>query len=250
MFRDPRTMFRDPRTYNPLSLSGVSAGLFYTGGFMPFVPKKDVLFKDWASTLILYAQQHLAAFNIQDAVFQPLLASQAAFEAAYTKALDPNRGPVDVAEKNRTRSAFEKALRDFIKAFLEYSPFVSDADRDQMQIPIHDTTHTPVPPPETFPEYDCDTSIPNRISLHVWDAASKRKAKPEGVHGAEIRWEMREEAPLKAEDLSNSDFSTRTPHTFEFTGDKQGKRVYFCLRWENPKGEKGPWGAITSAIIP
>jgi hypothetical protein len=213
-----------------------------------YIPKKDALFSAWVDSLLLYVQSHLAAFNIQDAVFQPLLALQTAFNNAYAKTLDPNRGRVDTAEKNRTRKAFEKALRDFVKAFLEYSPFVSDHDRDEMRIPIHDAT--PVPPPATFPEYDIDTSIPNRLSLRIWDEASKKKAKPAGVHGAEIRWELRDKPPAKAEDLINSDFATRTPHTFEFTGDKQGKRAYFCVRWENPKGEKGPWSAIVSAVIP
>jgi hypothetical protein len=217
---------------------------------MDNIPKKDSAFVVWVEILLAYVQAHLTAFNIQDAVFQPLLNLHAAFKAAYEKALDPNRGPVDIAEKNRTRDALEKALRNFIKAFLLYSPFVSDKDRDEMKLPIHDTKPTPIPPPSTFPEYDIDTSIQSRLSIHFWDEASKKRGKPKGVHGAEIRWEIREEAPAKAEDLSNSDFATRTPHVFAFTGDKQGQRVYFCLRWENNKGEKGPWGTMVSAVIP
>jgi hypothetical protein len=217
---------------------------------MSYIPKKDAVFVVWEKNLLVYVQDHLASFNIQEAVFQPVLDLQTVFETAYTKALDPNRGTVDVADKNRARAAFEKALRSFVKAFLLYSPFVSDKDRDEMQIPIHDKTPTPVPPPATFPEYDVDTSIPNRLTVHFWDEATKQRKKPKGVHGAEIRWEMRNTAPEKAEDLVNSDFTTRTPHTFVFTGDRQGQRVYFCLRWENNKGEKGPWGAIVSAIVP
>jgi hypothetical protein len=217
---------------------------------MSYVPKKDTAFAVWIASLIAYVQAHLPVFNIQEAVFQPLLDLHTAFKTAYTKALDPNRGPVDIAEKNRAREALEKALRGFVKAFLLYSPFVSDKDRDEMKLPIHDTKPTPTPPPSTYPEYDIDTSTPNRLYVHFWDEASKRRGKPKGVHGAEIRWEMREEAPAKAEDLNSSDFATRTPHTFVFTGDKQGLRVYFCLRWENNKGEKGPWGVIASAVIP
>jgi hypothetical protein len=83
-------------------------------------------------------QAHLlAAFNIQDAVFQPLLALWNAFSTAYAKALNPNRIPVDIAEKNRMRKIFEKELRNFIKAFLEYSPFVSDFERNEMRLPAY-----------------------------------------------------------------------------------------------------------------
>jgi hypothetical protein len=217
---------------------------------MTNVPGRDADFFDWEKILLAYLQAHLTAFAIQQVVLTPLLALQTEFETAYARYLDPNRGPVDIAEKNRARAAFEKALRDFIKAFLLYSPYVSDKDRDEMGLPIHDTKPTPVPVPTSFPEYSVDTSTPLRLVMRFWDSATKQRAKPKGVHGAEIRWEEREDAPAKAEDLANSDFATRTPRTFAFTGDNQGRKVYFCLRWENNKGEKGPWGAIVHAIVP
>ncbi|MDR1216815.1 MAG: hypothetical protein LBK25_09050 [Treponema sp.] len=217
---------------------------------MANIPKSYPAFSDWEKNLLTHVQAHLTEFAIQQAVLTPLLALQTEFETAYARSLDPNRGPVDIAERNRARAAFEKALRAFIKAFLQYSPYVSDKDRDEMRIPIHDTTPTPVPVPTTFPEYSIDTSTPARLVVRFWDEASKQRGKPKGVHGAEIRWEEREDTPAKAEDLANSDFATRTPRTFAFTGDNQGRKVYFCLRWENNTGEKGPWGAIVHAIVP
>jgi hypothetical protein len=50
--------------------------------------------------------------------------------------------------------------------------------------------------------------------------------------------------------LVNSSFDTRTPFTLEFDDAERGHTVYFCLRWENTRGEKGPWGEIVSAIVP
>jgi hypothetical protein len=217
---------------------------------MGYVPSKDATFFVWVRSLLTYVQPRLSAFNIQDAAFQPLLGLNTAWEAAYTKSLEPNRGSLDVADKNRTRAALDKALRSFIKAFLLYSPYVSNDDRNEMQIPIQDTKSRAVQPPATIPEYDVDSSIPNRLFVNFWDQMSKEKKKPKSVHGVEVRWELREDAPAKVEDLSNSSFTTRTPYTFVFTSDKQGQRVYFCLRWENSKGDKGPWGALTSAVIP
>ena len=118
---------------------------------MDYVPTKDAAFLLWAKNLLTYVQAHLTAFNIQDSVFQPLLNLNTAWEAAYAKAIDPNRGMVDIAEKNRERKALEKALRGFVKAFLLYSPFVSDKDRNEMQLPVHDTKPTPVPANSTIP---------------------------------------------------------------------------------------------------
>jgi hypothetical protein len=32
--------------------------------------------------------------------------------------------------------------------------------------------------------------------------------------------------------------------------EDRGKKLYFALRWENTRGEKGPWSEIHSTIIP
>ena len=58
--------------------------------------------------------------------------------------------------------------------------------------------------------------------------------------------------PLAGDDLPHSTFTHRKKYRFNFEGDS-GKRVYFCLRYENEKGGKegeGPFGPIFSAIIP
>ncbi|MDR3352901.1 MAG: hypothetical protein LBO00_07885 [Zoogloeaceae bacterium] len=36
----------------------------------------------------------------------------------------------------------------------------------------------------------------------------------------------------------------------EESGEESGKTIYFCVRYENAKGEPGPWGPIFSAVIP
>jgi hypothetical protein len=61
---------------------------------------------------------------------------------------------------------------------------------------------------------------------------------------------MRDTPPDSLKDLVNSSFDTHTSFTFEFRGDERGKTVYFCLRWENTRGQKGPWSKIVNAIIP
>ncbi|MDR2260454.1 MAG: RHS repeat protein [Azoarcus sp.] len=36
----------------------------------------------------------------------------------------------------------------------------------------------------------------------------------------------------------------------DFAQEESGKTIYFCVRYENAKGEPGPWGPIFSAVIP
>jgi hypothetical protein len=88
------------------------------------------------------------------------------------------------------------------------------------------------------------------VEVDFFDAETGQKAKPKGVHGVEIKWRMLDIPPSTVEELIYSAFDTRTPFTLEFEENERGRTIYFALRWENTRGEKGPWSDISSAIIP
>jgi hypothetical protein len=119
-----------------------------------------------------------------------------------------------------------------------------------MGIVIRDTTHTPINPPKSYPEFIIDTSIIRCLRILFWDFGSKSKAKPHGVHGSEIRWAILDHPPVSVEELIHSSFDTRSPFELMFDERERGKTVYFCLRWESTRGDKGPWSEIVMAIIP
>lgn len=45
-------------------------------------------------------------------------------------------------------------------------------------------------------------------------------------------------------------FSRKTTHVFDFEEEDRGKKVYYAARYENAKGEAGPWSEVVSLIIP
>jgi hypothetical protein len=120
-----------------------------------------------------------------------------------------------------------------------------------MVLPVHKTTRTPAPVALTYPAYEIDRGTLLRLIIHFFDQGKeKTKAKPPGQHGAEIRWMISEVPVVDANELVHSSFDTHTPFTLEFGGHDRGKMVYFALRWENTRGQKGPWSEILSAVIP
>jgi hypothetical protein len=62
------------------------------------------------------------------------------FETCLKKASEPNRGKVDVLKKNEARAALVKDIRTYVQGFLAKNPNVTNADREEMGIPIYDTT--------------------------------------------------------------------------------------------------------------
>jgi hypothetical protein len=56
----------------------------------------------------------------------------------------------------------------------------------------------------------------------------------------EIVWEISDTPPVAIDQFKNSAFDTASPYAFVFDESQRGEKVFFCLRWENAKGAKGP----------
>jgi hypothetical protein len=152
--------------------------------------------------------------------------------------------------KYAAKVAAKAALRDFANAAMRFNRLMRDEDRLVYGLRPRYGAHTSGAAPTTFPEVEADTAIMRQVSLRFWDSGSKRRGKPRGVHGAEIRWALLDHAPASVDELANSDFDTATPFTLKFNEAERGRRVYFCLRWESNTNLKGPYGEIYSAVIP
>ncbi|WP_062429633.1 hypothetical protein [Treponema endosymbiont of Eucomonympha sp.] len=215
-----------------------------------YIPGKDSDFLEWAKTLVAYAAANADRLGLSAELTGELERLLIHFEAAYARAEDPNRGAADVLAKKEARAALETKARSVVRAHLAYGDTVTDDDRALMGLPLHDKTRTPVPAPHTYPTFEINTGVLRQLTLRFRDHDSSGWAKPEGAHGAEIRWDILPVPTVNPDALTHSAFSTRSPHTLVFSGDERGKTAYICLRWENTTGEKGPWGEISSAIVP
>jgi hypothetical protein len=214
-----------------------------------YVPKSDEKFLDWAKNLYSVASSGYTNWQIPNpqGVFKSLLDNYA---SAFHITQSPNRGKIDVLQKNESRDALKSVIRSYAKAYLMFNPLITDSEKESMGLHLHLSKSSTIPPPSTYPEAEIDSSILRQLTIHFRDNGSRRRGKPKGVHGVEIRWELLPAPPVSIEDIKNSVFNSRSPQTFVFEENKRGQTVYFCLRWENSKGEKGPWGEIYSAIIP
>jgi hypothetical protein len=216
-----------------------------------FIPKSDPVFLIWIKTLIAYLQTKFSLWGVPKAAVTEVNDLIPPFDSALALAENPaTRTKVTVQAKKTARKNLESKARILLKAYVTYNPAVTDADRDVMGLPIHKTTHTPVHEPTTVPEAEVKLPSPGVVEIHFRDAGSKRKAKPKGIHGAEIAWAILSAPTTDWNELNHSTFDMRTPQRLTFDGTERGKTVYFALRWENTRGEKGPWSEIMNTIIP
>jgi hypothetical protein len=217
-----------------------------------FIPTKDKDFLQWVINCLAALFKIIDRIGFPEAVYQALAALRNTFVEKFNAAEAPEtRTKITITSKTKARKALEKALRQAIGEYINRNHLVTDEDREAMGLPLHKTGRTPSPVATTYPDYDIDSSTIRQLTVNFYDQGQKTsKAKPAGQHGAEIKWGIRDTPPASINDLTNSAFDTRTPFTLEFDETQRGSTVYFCLRWENTRGVKGPWSEIVSAIIP
>jgi hypothetical protein len=168
---------------------------------------------------------------------------------------ESNRTPALAALMQECRNAIIPVLLEIARILKSYPPTI---------VTPEDLVHLGLPPRSTGerhpsgiatlpPDVHLDSSIPRRLSFSFFDASgTRKKGKPAGQHGVEIRWILlpSPSPAITLRDLTRSSFDTRSPYTHEFEEDERGHILYFALRWENTRGEKGPFGEISSHLVP
>jgi hypothetical protein len=215
------------------------------------IPTRDSDFNERQEVITTKTNINLNVWGINVAWFTgQIIPAKQAWETAWANYQDPaQRTSLITFTKTEKRKVYEKLLRTLVQN-LESNPLVTDDDRRAMSIVIRDTTRTPTKSPKSYPEFIINSATIRCLLILFWDFGSKSKAKPHGVHGAEIRWAILDHAPLSVEELVHSGFDTRSPFELMFEENERGKMVYFCLRWESTRGDKGPWSEIVMAIVP
>jgi hypothetical protein len=141
--------------------------------------------------------------------------------------------------------------RELYSGFICNNPLVTSTDREAMGFPpSSDVKPTPSPDPTSYITSEVKLIGPAVIEIHYHNQDNTSRAKPFGVHGAEILWVVADQPTDSWDDLVHSSFSTASPLRMTFTSSQRGKTLCFAARWENTRGVKGPLSEVTSAIIP
>ena len=225
-----------------------------------YIPTNDNDLIDWSQKLlqIVYDPTKYERWGIikPDDELNDLF-SDFSLKLAACKLNDRRR--VDVVAKNVSKTKLVKGLRNFVQGHLSRNVKITEEDRSLMGLPQRNATSANVPPPVTPPAGIL--AYPARGLMEMRDirpAADKPDARAGygvriyygimGVPSETNRFRIAER-PKTGNDLPHSVFTRRKRHLFDFAGEN-GREVFFCMRYENSKGQPGPWGDIISAHIP
>jgi hypothetical protein len=217
---------------------------------LDYIPQQDGKFLEWAKFLFAYVQAHASAWNVSATSWADISPMIAAYDAAYAKAEDPNRGKADVIAKNEARDLLKKAVRQYVKEYLASNHLITDEDRKHMDLPVHDVKPTPAPIPTDMPAGEIDFSRHQQHRVHVKAGTLTGKTKPPKVHGFEVWSKIGGDPPASDSEWTYVNFASRSPLIIDYPQTDVGKAVYYRFRWVNTRNQPGPWSeGYVSAVV-
>jgi hypothetical protein len=214
-----------------------------------YIPRAGRKFEDWVIVLVETLGEIQERVKFPADVYASLVTLKDDFVEKFKLANGPmTRTMPAVTDKNTARDALKRAVRQAVNEYLTHNHLLTEVDRDNLGLPIHKRTHTHAPVAEHPPIFTFDTSTVGRVHIH-FHALDTHRGRPRGQRGVEIGWVV-SDTPVKYwSELQHMTTSTHAPCTLSFNVER-GHRLYVALRWENTRGEKGPWSEIYNTIIP
>jgi hypothetical protein len=216
-----------------------------------YIPETDGKLLVWSKNLFEVVDENAKEFALDPLEYGPILDLIKKYEDALAALDKPNSGKADTQAKNDARDELKTATRAYVKEYLDSNHRINNEERILLGLPIHKNTHIPAPVAEDAPGIDVDRTHIGHLKIYFFVKGNKyRKGKPEGQHCGELVFIISETAPAKWSDMVHSLVDTNSPFDLVFENDQRGKTIWFAVRWENTRGEKGPWTEIFKAIIP
>ncbi|MDR3197090.1 MAG: hypothetical protein LBU34_04395 [Planctomycetaceae bacterium] len=187
-------------------------------------------------------------------------------EHLFEKIMSSEHSKITVAECQTALKNLAAKMR-FVKNRYFLSPPLTEPDFAALQLKPKNTTPTPIPPPAEQAEADISRPGQHQLLLHLRAVANFTPSSYRSDYGFRIYFGVyphggatveaatgtkRElvKIPVSGEELPHSRLTRRKRELFDFPQEDSGKTVYFAVRFENAKGELGPWGPIFAAVIP
>ena len=217
-----------------------------------FIPGPEAEFDGWLANLTAYvdakttggAWTHIPAEKVI-----ALKSHNTAWHTAYVKTTGPHTA-VDTEAKNDARAAAEGFVRPFVQQYLKFDP-VSNEDRTAMNLHNRDRTYSPIGKPATRALITGLKALGGfRVEIRFQDEATPdSRARPYGDNGCLLHFTAGPEKVTDYALLKDTQLMTRSPFTLPLGPEAEGQFLSCAPRWQNERGDLGPWGEIVSVAI-
>lgn len=217
-----------------------------------YVPRGDLALCDWAVMFAARLTAEPGRFGRTAAEAAAVQQLVDAFAAALPAvAVRQTRTVGAVVAKEVARKPMVAALRRVAQR-IRRDAGVSAADKRTLGLAAVDTSRSRIPVPATAPQVIVAVAAPNVHVVRYSDSSNPtRRAKPPGVVGMQLFVTFSDSPrdaspPLAPEEAAFRAFVTRQKKMIAYSPAQRGRVAHYFARWQNRRGEAGPWSAVTS----
>jgi hypothetical protein len=173
------------------------------------------------------------------------------YNNAYDIWADPATSTV-VARDNLigAEKVFFPLYREFY-GMVKASPLVSDGQLESMGFPPRSDggrSHHPVD--KLFVDLNVQPMGNLVLSVAFTDRDTGKSNVPYYLTGAVVYYSVGDAPVANQNQLPLSKLATRSPLELKFEPEQRGKTITLAARWQNRRGELGPWSEMVTVIIP
>ncbi|MDR2785477.1 MAG: hypothetical protein LBB83_06145 [Treponema sp.] len=183
-----------------------------------------------------------------DTVYTPKLT---VYTTAYAKWDNPATSTQMALEDLKDAEAAFFPLYRELYGMMKTSPLVTNAELEGMGLPPRPAGgHSPHPVDRVFAKLFLQPLGSLVLSATFQNRDTGSSVIPYYLTGAVLFYLISDTPVTSQNELTHSKLASRSPHEFIFEPEQRGKMVYMAARWQNRRGELGPWSDIVSAPIP
>jgi hypothetical protein len=212
---------------------------------LPF-PSSDAELHIYFQNAVAYLTTNASRLGITNTTLAHFTAVLNEWNVVYPKCANKDLQTKTFTElKNKWRTELMRALRHSYKDIPQsiYTP----EDRAALNLPVRKGYRSAPPVPNSMPAGYLN--INNRLEhrIHFYNSGGS-KAKPYLVRGCQIWYKIGEPA-VDVSELRYLITAPKSVYIHQLEGQHAGKMVHYWLRWENTKGETGPWSNVISGTV-
>ena len=220
----------------------------------PFPQRKEADLLAWSAAFSQKISLAPTTYGLSVGQASAYAALDAAFAAAYATAVSTgSNSHAAIVAKNTAEFNLVKGpggARELVDIIQEF-PGTTDVMRADLNIRIHDTQPTPIPPPTESPDLDIVSPFGHTVKIRIHGARSIGFGKPVGVKGASIFRYIGENAPNSVEGWTFAGNTTKTVYEVTLPAETPaGSKVWITAYWFNGKMQSGPAATPVSIHIP
>jgi hypothetical protein len=215
-----------------------------------FLPRRDADLLAWFKNFSSVLNNFYDAWSVPQAIAKALSARVSAYETAYGKACGEDGTKALRAEKNGIRDEMKTFVRRLKNKYINYNDEIGNPERVRLRLKLVNAHRARIPAPTVRPQLEVRPTANRQHRASAVSGENGRKGKPAGVYIVRYAWSIADSAPSNPDHMSRSAYRTRTVKVFDYKESDRGKKIFYAARYENAKGEPGPWSNIVYAIIP